>query len=232
MPISRRGFLGRAAGASAAGVAAAAGLANLFPQTSVLHSGCVVVDPGPNCPLRESVAGYETALSSLNVPFQRVALQSLGAARLIVFPASVSTAPTSLARAREHLEDGSTVLYESGAAFLGPGEFGFHKRVIRSVFGLSLHDPVDLWDSADSFKQSPYVDFHWPVVTKVREFSRAVPVETGDGKAIARFQNLSVAVKRRMGKGTLVFLGSPLGPHLLASDQEAIRWLGALHCSC
>jgi hypothetical protein len=232
MPISRRGFLGRAAGASAAGVAAAAGLANLFPQTPVLHSGCVVVDPGPNCPLRESAAGYEAALSSLNVAFQRTSLQPLGAARLIIFPAAVSTAPSSLAHAREHLENGSVVLYESGSAFLSSGEFGFHKRVIRSVFGLSLHDPVGLWDSADSFKQSPYVDFHWPVVTKVREFSRAVPVEPENGKAIAWFQNLSVAVKRRVGKGTLVFLGSPLGPHLLASDREASRWLGALYCSC
>jgi hypothetical protein len=232
MPISRRGFLGRAAGASAVGVAVAAGLANLFPQTPVFHSGCVVVDPGPNCPLRESVAGYEGALSSLNVPFQRVALQSLAAARLIIFPAAVSTALSSLARVRKHLESGSTVLYESGAAFLSPGEFVFHKRVIRSVFGLSLHDPIGLWETADSIRQSPYIDFHWPVVTKVREFSRTVPVDPENGKTIAWFQDLSVAVKRRVGKGTLVFLGSPLGPHLLASDREASRWLGALYGSC
>jgi hypothetical protein len=232
MPVSRRRFLGRAAGATAAGFAAAAGLANLFPQSPVLHSGCVVVDSRPNCPLPESVAGYEAALSSLNIRFLRASLRSFGPARLIIFPAAVSTAPSSLTHAREQLESGAFVLYESGAAFLNFQEFGLHKRVISSVFGLSLHDPVGLWDSADSFKQSPYVDFHWPVATKVREFSRAVPVDPGNGKAIACFQNLPVGVKRRVGKGTLVYLGSPLGPHLLASDREASLWLGAVYRIC
>lgn len=131
------------------------------------------------------------------------------------------------ARLREHVENGSVVLYESGGAFLGRDEFCFHKRVIRSVFGLSLHDPVRLWDSADSLKVSPYVDFHWPVVTKIRDFSRVVPVGHGDGETIAWFGDLPVAARRRIGKGTLVFLGSPLGPHFLSGDREASRWLRA-----
>jgi hypothetical protein len=231
MPLSRRGFLGRAAGASAAGLAVAAGLGGLFPETRETPPACVLVDPGEDCSLRESAAGYEAALSSSNVAFQRTSLQSLAPARLIILPAAVSTDTSELARLSEHLVNGSVVLYESAAAFLGPGEFGIHKRVIRSVFGLSLHDPVGLWDSADSFKQSPYVDYHWPVVTKVRDFSRAVPVDPGNGETIAWFQDLPVAVKRRVGKGTLVFLGSPLGPHLLAGDREANRWLGAFYSS-
>jgi hypothetical protein len=230
MPISRRGFLGRAAGASAAGVATAAGLRGLFAQNPVFSSECVVIDPGARCPLRESAAGYESALSSLNIEFRRAALHSLPPARTIILPSAVSTKASTLDRVREHLEKGSTVLYESGAAFLSAGDFGFHKRVIRSVFGLSLHRPVGLWDSADSLKQSPYVDYHWPVEVKVRDFSRVVPVGPDKAKTTASFQNLPVAARRRVGKGTLVFLGSPLGPHLLSGDAEATRWLQAF-CS-
>lgn len=227
MPISRRGFLGYAAGASAAGLVGAAGVAGLFALPPVLQPGCVLVEPGPACPLPESATGYAAALSSSGISYRRTSYQALAFAPTIIVPAAVTMESKSAARLREHLEDGSTVLYESGAAFVGRDEFCFHKRVIRSVFGLSLHDPVQLWDSADSLKRSPYVDFHWPVVTKIRDFSRVIPMGHGDGKTIAWFGDLPVAARRRMGKGTLVYLGSPLGPHFLSGDREAGRWLRA-----
>jgi len=227
MPISRRAFLGRAAGASAAGIAGAAGLAGLVVPCSLPHSECLLVDPGPACLLRESAPGFAAALSSSKIPFQRTSFQSFAFARTIIVPAGGATDEKSLARLREHLENGSVVLYESAAAFLGPDEFGFHKRVIRSVFGLSLHDPVRLWESADSLKISPYVDYHWPVVTKIRDFSRVVPVDAGAGETVAWFHDLPVATRRHIGKGMLVYLGSPLGPHFLSDDREARSWLRA-----
>jgi hypothetical protein len=232
MSVSRRGFLGCAAGASAAGVAGAMGLGRLFPELARQPSGCTLVDPGPVSALRESVAGYVAALSSLNISYQQTSIHGVTPAHVMIVPAVVDTGFSALAKLREHLMNGSTVLYESGAAFLRPEDIGFHKRVIRSVFGLSLHDPVRLWDSAESLKQSPYVDYHWPVVTKVRDFSRVVPVSGENSETIAWFQQLPVAVKRRIGKGTLVFLGSPLGPHLLSADREAGDWLGAFCSSC
>lgn len=232
MPTSRRQFLGYAAGASAAGVAGAMGLGSLLPEIAPPPSGCVVVDPGPASPLRESAAGYASALSRLSIPYQQTSIDALAPARTILVPAAVSAEPAVAARLKNYLEDGSVILYETGAAFLGPEEFGIYKRVIRSAFGVSLHDPVRLWDSADSFKQSPYIDYHWPVATKVRDFSRVVPVSGENGETIAWFQKLPVALRRQIGKGTLVFLGSLLGPHLLSADREALDWVGAFSRSC
>ena len=232
MPISRREFLGCAAGASAAGIAGATALGSLLPEGARQRCGCVVVDPGPACPLRESAAGYAAALSGLSVSWRQTSVDALAPAHVMFVPAAVSRETESVTTLKNHLENGSVVVYETGAAFLRPEEFGIHKRVIRSVFGVSLHDPVRLWDSADSFKQSPYVDYHWPVVTKVRDFSRVVPVSDEHGETIAWFQKYPVAVQRRIGKGRLVFLGSPLGPHLLSADREAVGWLGALCSSC
>jgi len=232
MPISRREFLGCAAGASAAGIAGATALGGLLPEIARQRSGCVVVDPGPACPLRESAAGYAAALSGLSASWRRTSLDALAPARMTFVPAAVSTEPAAVTKLKNHLENGSVVVYETGAAFLRPEEFGIHKRVIRSVFGVSLHDPVRLWDSADSFKQSPYVDYHWPVVTKVRDFSRVVPISDEHGETIAWFEKIPVAVQRRIGTGRLIFLGSPLGPHLLSADREAVGWLSAICSSC
>jgi len=171
--------------------------------------------------------GYAAALSSSKIAFRQTSFQSFAftSARTMILPGAVTVDLNSAARLREHLVNGSNILYESGAAFASPREFGFHKRVIRTVFGLSLHDPVRLWDSADSLKQSPYVDYHWPVVTKVRDFSRVIPVDPADGGTIAWFRDLPVAASQKIGKGTLVYLGSPLGPHLLSGDREASGWL-------
>jgi len=226
MHISRRGFLGCAASASAAGLAGVAGFGGLaaIPQ---LQSECLLAIPGPASPLSESATGYAAALSASRISFQRTSSQPIAFAPTIIFPAAVTTDATSLGKVREQIEDGARVLYESAASYLGPQDFGFHKRIIRSVFGLSLHDPVHLWDSADSLRKSPYVDYHWPVVTKIRDFSRAIPVTPADGETVAWLQGLPVAAKRRIGKGTLVYLGSPLGPHFLSGDREAIRWLRA-----
>jgi hypothetical protein len=225
MPISRRGFLGYAAGASVAGLAGAAGFAGTVPSPSSRQMGCLLVGPEHGYPLRESVKGYTTALSSSHIAFQRPTFPPPSFIRTIIVPSAITAGAGGLAKLREHVENGCTVLFDSGAAFLTPKEFGFHKRFIRSVFGLGLHDPVQLWDSSDSLKQSPYVDYHWPVVSKIRDFSRAVPVDPATGEIIAWFRDLPVAAKRRIGKGTFVYLGSPLGPHLLSDDREAGHWL-------
>ena len=231
MPISRRQFLGCAAGASAAGLAGSFGFARTSPLNAAVPAGCKLVVSGPVCALPESAGGYESALSSAGVQYQRASLQSLTPARTIILPAACVGQADAL-QLRDYLERGSTVLFESGAAFSAPGEFGFHRRLIKRVFGLGLHSPIGVWDSADSFRRSPYVDYRWPLAVKVRDFSRIVPLDATGGDAIAWFHDLPVSARRRVGNGTLVFLGSPLGPHLLSGDREACRWLAAFCSSC
>jgi len=48
------------------------------------------------------------------------------------------------------------------------------------------------------------------------------------GDNIAWAGELPVALKRRVGAGTLIYLGSPVGPALWAGDVEAKRWLHAV----
>jgi hypothetical protein len=74
----------------------------------------------------------------------------------------------------------------------------------------------------------PYVEYSWPIKAKIREFA-AVALEPVPGdQVIGTLAQQPVALRRRVGRGTLVTLGSPLGPIFLSGDPDARGWLAAL----
>jgi len=83
--------------------------------------------------------------------------------------------------------------------------------------------PVSLWP-----RRTPYIDFTWPVDIAVRDFSNVAPVHVDHAKVIATADGIAVASRRRIGLGTLIHLGTPLGPALWAGDAEAKQWLSAV----
>lgn len=225
MPISRRGFLGYAAGASAMALAGTSLSGCLFGEELPVLPGLKVIDFGRQTVLPESAAGYDRALSRMGIKYEHVSDLPGRPVQGMILPAAPRMDAQHMARLRNSVEAGSAVLLESGAAFLSSEEFDSYQRSIKSVFGLSIRAPIRLWDSADSYMQSPYIDYGWPLKTKVRDFSRIIPVDGNGSEEIAWFQNTAVGARSRMGRGMLVFLGSLLGPHLLVGDPESARWL-------
>jgi hypothetical protein len=74
----------------------------------------------------------------------------------------------------------------------------------------------------------PYVEYSWPIEVKIREFA-AVALEPAPGdQVIGTLVRHPVALRRQVGRGTLVLLGSPLGPVFLSGDRDARRWLNAI----
>lgn len=225
MRISRRTFIGLAAGLSAGLVESRGNVGALAARHRERLQGCTLLDLGDRCGLAESRVGFAKALAAASVPFERVPLGNPIDAGTIIVPA-VALANGNLGRAlRESLDRGATVLFESGAAFLPPREFEVEQRWVQTHFGLTLHPPLNLWESAHDFGPVPYLDYTWPVETKIRDFSRVLPLSGPDGEVVARHGKVPVAVRQRFGCGTLIFLGSPLGPHLLAGDPQAHQWL-------
>ena len=119
------------------------------------------------------------------------------------------------------LAAGGLVMLESGAGFANERGRSRHRAVLHEALGVHVESPVDLWPH----RSIPYVDFTWPVAAKVRDFSRVVPLASGPREIIARVDGLPVALRRRNGRGSLIVLGSALGPALWAGDLEARRWL-------
>jgi hypothetical protein len=163
---------------------------------------------------------------------------------VVVLGSGLVSAETFLAVAST-LERGATVLWESGAAFLQPRHFAAQRDLASKYFGVSIEEPVQVWSQASSRKavsarkdaseiilgaramraighqQVPYVSYRWPRQAHVREFSHVIPVSAASGHAIAHWREIPVVWSKSAGRGRLVFLGSPIGPALLAGDAEA-----------
>jgi hypothetical protein len=210
------------------------------------RSGCVLLDLEDCCALRESLAGFEAAIGAAGVRFVRSALTPasgrgsalLRQASMVIVPGCTRIEPDVAARLAGRLEDGTLLVLESGAAFTEPTDFEAHRSMLDRHFGLAVEAPVDLWSSTSAgvTRRAPYVDFVWPVPVKVRDFSRVVPLARHTSSAEMRrasevigwVDGRPMAAKRRVGRGTLVYLGSPLGPALHSGDREARAWLAAL----
>lgn len=184
----------------------------------------IILDLGPHCSLRESLSGYGAALEG-SVP--RTDVSALAPCALLIVPAAVVIPPSAVGAITACLEGGGLVILESGAGFASERDRSRHRAVLRDAFQVQVESPIDLWPEANG-SAIPYVDFTWPFATKVRDFSRVVPLASGAGETIARVNGLPVGLRRRNGRGTLVVLGSPVGPALWAGDIEARRWLRAV----
>ena len=134
--------------------------------------------------------------------------------------------PATVEFLHDRLRRGATIILESGAGFLDERgeEFQRHRALLDQAFGIRIGRPASLWPGHGV----PYVEYSWPRAALIRDFSRVVPVASQSGEVIATANGLSVALERRWERGTLIFLGAPLGPALLFGDAEARQWFS--HC--
>jgi hypothetical protein len=121
---------------------------------------------------------------------------------------------------------GATVLVESGATFGDEAEFLEHRDSLARL-GVDVAAPRALWPRPRG--GIPYVEYRWPVAASMRDYSRVIPMlpRSGD-EIIAQVDGIPAALRRRVGRGTLVVLGSPIAAALALGDPEARRWLQAL----
>lgn len=226
MSISRRGFLRHAACLPLIVLPIEAIETRNTPcATRGLRKHCLILDC--SCALRESLEGYMAGLRSAKAPFEIASLRTAKPASVIIVPAASLTGAHEVRWLRIQVEAGALVLVESGGAFLSSREFRLQQSLVISQFKLTMLEPVELWGERDGARGLPYVDFTWPIPARVRDFSQMIPLNGEGASTIARIGGKPVAFRRRLGAGTLVFLGSTLGPHILAGDREAQRWLEA-----
>src|SRR5438477_1157038 len=161
MVMGRREFLSCAAGALAVAVP---------NRRCASHSAAAVVllDLAEHCSLRESMAGY--ALASAGLASHRP---------VVIVPAAVAIPPAAMHQITECLRAGGTVLLESGAGFAGESRFRAHRDAVQNGLQLRIERP------RRKSRDIPYIDYVWPYATKIRDFSRVVPLPAQPGEIIA-----------------------------------------------
>lgn len=197
---------------------------------------CVLLDLGTECALPESLNGFARGLAMANVPIRSLPVERLTEllpstasllSDVILVPGGVLRSPGVAAMLRDLADRGSTVVYESGAAYAGSEDFAAERNLLQRYFGIRLEPPVELWDLDAALDFFPYVHYDWPERVAVRDFSRVIPLSS-PRRAFATLDRMAVAERVPMGAGEFVFLGSPLGAHVGSGDREARALLDGL----
>lgn len=152
---------------------------------------------------RESKRGFQLLIDATRVPCSTPRLFAPGIREL------------SAAACRELLQQvhsGAQLILESGVGFSAADLVGSHLQTINEEWGLKISPPV---------AAHGYVHYAWPVPRMVRTFEFVTPVCCAEAEVIARWNGLPVCFRRRIGHGSLIYLGSMLGPGLFAEEREA-----------
>jgi hypothetical protein len=228
MRVSRRKFLGAATGSAATLISFGPFRWNVAGPRGDACFDCALIDL-PDCTLRESLFGYQSALAGEHAFLYVVGLDSRRDWRVAIVPGLGEIDSVTAQALSDLVYEGALIILESAGGFMSPAEFRDHQEMLNRYFGLEVGEPVELWKAdASGHARIPYVHYDWPRPAMVRDFSRVVPVLPGSGEVIGTVGDLSVAVKKSVGQGTLIFLGSPLGPLLQAGDAEARSWLQSI----
>lgn len=168
-------------------------------------NGVALLLDGGNCLTRESAAGYRQVLDSFESRF-----------RTIIVPVNSALSLPTLIGLRRKAEAGYSVILESGLTFADTRETERQCALIGEVFGVH----IELASSPPAGKVS-YLQYRWPVDVLVRQFGQTAVVSGTQCQSIAYLGGATVAARKPIGSGRLIFLGSPLGPMLMAGDPEA-----------
>jgi hypothetical protein len=170
--------------------------------------------PEPHCLSEESASGFRLLL-------QRNGHLLKGfSPRLIIIPGARQLShETGFALLRQ-VRAGTWLILESGVAFVRLQEAIRQIRVLFDVFGLEVRAPLA--------NRGPYIEYTWPLRRLVRDFSMVTPLKCSRAETIAESGGVAVCAKQPVGRGGIIFLGSMLGPGLLAEEREAHQVGGAI----
>jgi len=173
------------------------------------YDGVLLLPDDTNCLTRESASGYHRVLASVESRFRTIIVPAMGALSL----------PTAI-ELRHKAEAGYSVVLESGLAFAGARTAERQCAVMSKVFGLHVElisdDVIN-----DPAARVSYLRYRWPKDVLVRQFGQPVAVGGSQCQPMAHWGRFTVAAKKSTGSGRVIFLGSPLGPMLMAQDREA-----------
>jgi hypothetical protein len=169
----------------------------------------------PNCISQESAGGFRSLVAA-----ESRRKRQCGTRSIILLCGDTTIGAWYALHLRERAARGTWIVWESSPISCTRENFAERTRIMRGAFGIMLREPILL--SPDRLRDTGmYVQYRWPCAAVIRTFSTVLPVTCLDSEIVAQYGGTPVAMRRRIGHGGVVFLGSMLGPNLRAEDVEA-----------
>jgi hypothetical protein len=200
MKVSRREFVNTAGCAAAAGLCAlpSFGFAAASNPDARTSAGCTLLDLESNCALPESLAGMRASLSGA---YRRVAEIAFdGTDSVVVVPAAGAVQAETFDSVRKLIEHGTTVLWESGAAFLEPSDFARQQALTLEHFGVSMAQPIDVWSRSASQRLNAEAK-NQSARTCARSDTSEFPMLSFAGRVKRAFETLAAQFQFRRQRG-------------------------------
>jgi len=137
----------------------------------------------------------------------------------IIAPAVRDITPDTCSKLFRRVHWGAWLVLESGLCFSSEAHAKQQLQLLRKYFGLEILPPI---------RAHSYVSYSWPVKKLVRTFHAVTPIVCSQPEAIATVQGLPVCLKKQLGNGCIIYLGSMLGPGLMAEERESLQVGNAL----
>jgi len=163
---------------------------------------------------KESESGFARALERLSPTHPRLG-------RAVIVPSASALEGTPLPSLIRDAQLGATVLIDLADGYESSSDTSRTRRNTQRELGIEIADPV-------TYKEADYVVYRWPVLARVRHFTRISAIKPGPNTAIAHLGTYSIAVRQEVGLGNIVIIGSNLGSLLLAGDEQALQILSRL----
>ena len=195
-------------------IAAFASLEDVLGPQHILPRKNPVIISEAHCLSEESANGFRRLLDG-----NKRAID-ISSRNIVILPGMRYLPKKTAVQLFQRVHSGTWLILESGMPFASAAEAAERLRVLHSVFGLTVHVPVPA-RTAEVGPSNSYVAYTWPGRFLVRDFSAVTPVQCSQQEVIASFRDMAVCAKRSVGAGGIIFLGSMLGPALLAQEREA-----------
>ena len=171
-------------------------------------AGRVEIWEEPHRLARESAEGYRLLLRN-----------ERRSKSLIIAPAVRHLSLSACKDFRQRVQAGAMLILETGVCFSPREEVQRQAEILNAVFDLGVLSPMPACRCEDH--SNLYVAYSWPVRCSIRAFETITPVHGTASEIIARWHGEPVCVKKTIGQGVIVYLGSMLGPGLFAEEREA-----------
>ena len=187
-----------------------------------------------------SFTGYYRALWDLDlwVDFIEPAAVAGNACRVLIVPWHPIGKPQTGKALRAYAESGGTLILESPYGLFD--ERFYYNPVIpqglTEVFGyrekqnilVRSEEATAAVSASDRIHYQPLMEFSDPITVKVKAHTLLTPLEVTSATSIATCDGMPVAVRKKVGKGQVIYIGTNLGASIAAGDEGAMELLRAI----